>query len=507
MASTIDALPIARRWYQECRTLHKTCKRSPKSAIPTRLIDISGNEPCLRLADELGSEVEYATLSHCWGSLKFTRLTKSTFESFRKRIPPEALTKTFKNAIFIAQYFGFRFLWIDSLFILQDSMEDWSKESTLMSEVYGECDLNIAATSAKDGSEGCFFPRERSWRCQVSPTSQTEQIYDCYPYSTLEPYVDRLSKRAWVLQERCLSQRTVHFANNQLYWECCGIVASEIYPNGYPLSIARDKFLYQKRQLSRSSWPKLVEMYSGGLTTMSSDRLVAIGGLARVIYSKSQDEYIAGFWKKGLEGQLLWQSHGLNRRIDPYSAPTWSWASLQGGVSFHDWHKNENALSRMCTFRVHDIQMQYVSDNPFGQVRTGILRLRCSHLASGVIQRGPLFVSIGNYDFNIGRHIAHDFHISFDCIEEEERGGEDEEETWFIHVHVLPIWTDNSAGLLLRPTGRKRGHYERIGAYHTSELSTPAIEDANLVALEWDHHFAEVSSDSNGNKEYFIDLV
>src|ERR1700760_2111274 len=121
----MDALPVAKHWYRQCCTSHERCNRSTKSAPPTRLLDISNEEPRLCLAEEVESSVKYAALSHCWGSLDYVKLTTATFESFRLRIPSEALPKTFKDAIKIAQFFGFRYLWIDSLCILQDSTEDW----------------------------------------------------------------------------------------------------------------------------------------------------------------------------------------------------------------------------------------------------------------------------------------------------------------------------------------------------------------------------------------------
>jgi hypothetical protein len=46
---------------------------------------------------------------------------------------------------------------MDSLGIVQDSRQDCGQESALMAQIYGDCVLNIAATSANNGSEGCFF--------------------------------------------------------------------------------------------------------------------------------------------------------------------------------------------------------------------------------------------------------------------------------------------------------------------------------------------------------------
>src|SRR6266542_1322775 len=47
--------------------------------------------------------------------------------------------------------------------------------------------------------------------------------------------VDRviLNTRGWVLQERLLSRRILHFGAEMIYWECCHRAASELNATGY----------------------------------------------------------------------------------------------------------------------------------------------------------------------------------------------------------------------------------------------------------------------------------
>ncbi|KAH6677171.1 hypothetical protein B0J14DRAFT_475992, partial [Halenospora varia] len=59
-----------------------------------------------------------------------------------------SLSKTFVDAISITRFMGIRFLWIDSLCIIQDSVDDWEIESSLMDYVYENATINIAATAA-----------------------------------------------------------------------------------------------------------------------------------------------------------------------------------------------------------------------------------------------------------------------------------------------------------------------------------------------------------------------
>jgi hypothetical protein len=78
---------------------------------------------------------------------------------FQEYVPPAALPKTFQDAINMAGFLEIEFLWIDSLCILQDDVDDWAKESSLMTNVYDGSYVNIVAPGAIDGSVGCFFYR------------------------------------------------------------------------------------------------------------------------------------------------------------------------------------------------------------------------------------------------------------------------------------------------------------------------------------------------------------
>ena len=55
---------------------------------------------------------------------------------------------------------GYRYIWIDSLCIIQDSFHDWQYEATLMGEVYGQADCVLTTTRSKDGNGGLFQERE-----------------------------------------------------------------------------------------------------------------------------------------------------------------------------------------------------------------------------------------------------------------------------------------------------------------------------------------------------------
>ena len=77
-------------------------------------------------------------------------------------IPLESVSKTLREAVITARGLDIRFLWVDSLCIIQEDMSDWVHEATLMVHTYQGPTPKIAAAEAKDGTEDCFLPRQAS---------------------------------------------------------------------------------------------------------------------------------------------------------------------------------------------------------------------------------------------------------------------------------------------------------------------------------------------------------
>ena len=336
-------------------------KAFPKRCVPTRLVCVrDSNNPYLCLADELSPEVQYATLSHCWGTAVQFTLTKANLKALRKRIPLEDLSKTFQQACFLARRFGFDYLWIDSLCIMQDDDYDWQIESSTMASVYGCSTLNIAASYARDGTVGCFVKRnpEDVVPCQVYIGEQGhEQQFVCIPAEFYRRGLlgTSLGQRAWAFQERFLAPRTLYFSEFQIFWGCQQLEACESFPNGMPPAVRMDiKFrphdsgnannptMHDLLTDRRGIWSDTVLSYSIGLLTRREDKLVAISGVARLMQQINESKYLAGMWRENLEWQLLWSANSepkewqakLNTKMmsSPYRAPSWSWASTDGVI-------------------------------------------------------------------------------------------------------------------------------------------------------------------------------
>jgi hypothetical protein len=269
-------------WLEDCDENHPGC-RSPSVSLwkPNRLLDLGNDEhQSIRLVvsekhfesnaslsqvspSRQNTESRYMTISHCWGTSDILRLLSSNAVFFQQSILLDALPETFKDAISITRRLGIRYLWIDSLCIIQDSIEDWRKEASAMGDVYKNSFLNIAATGSKESSEGYFHKRSYDFiePIEVSPTwkKSTKGPYLWLHNIGLVRYVLNMSpllQRGWVLQERLLSPRVLHFGKDELFWECQGCVVNESYPEKIPIEIGPNlpAGLYDK-----SSWARSLE--------------------------------------------------------------------------------------------------------------------------------------------------------------------------------------------------------------------------------------------------------
>jgi Heterokaryon incompatibility protein (HET) len=252
-----SSVELSSRWLDECQFNHNKCRGAPRDDkfLPTRLIDVGepgkNVEPLLYVPDgnEKCPAEHYMTLSHCWGpkeiAEKVPRLLLANLKDRMTQIVTSDLPATFQHAIAITRKLGIRYLWIDSLCIIQDSDEqsDWLRESARMGDVYANSYCNIAATAAKDGTMGCFSERNpilvNPLRIEVSWSGLTAGTYCAIDGDMWDREVDcaPLNQRAWVFQERFLTPRNLSFGARRLFWECQERRACETFPTGLPSCI------------------------------------------------------------------------------------------------------------------------------------------------------------------------------------------------------------------------------------------------------------------------------
>ncbi|TEY79731.1 hypothetical protein BOTCAL_0042g00310 [Botryotinia calthae] len=546
-----------------CQKTHEICNSAPISdkalrCLPTRLIDVKKDPPKLILSSSAEPASSYAALSHCWGRAPILTLTTKNLEAFQQGLPISQLSKTFRDAVDVGKRllrdFDVRYIWIDSLCIIQDSKSDWENEAPKMSQVFGNAFCCIAATSATDGSKGLFSPRN-SMVDEVIRININRLRYPYLPSPVGITILNKdkwlqiireapLNQRGWVLQERALTKRALQFFDGEIMWKCQQRMASETFSaitSG--LKIPGDHLLFPQSLTAnfnfREFWNQLLQMYSKTILTYPDDILMAIAGVARQFgeYLPTNNKaYLAGMWSFELERQLGWRATApgskfdLDRRGSPSSnvAPSWSWASSTGRLildawktgsyeggdaskRWYDWTPAEykrhtiTDLSRAPPpqFTIIDVGTTLSSEDPFGSVTSGFLRLR-----------GQLKVGHHSFTFrkenaatsnNKNLHFIQVLGESYVCPMVFDRLQSDDElrEIRGGILFVFPLHFKNirnSHALILKPSGIRKS-LVRVGCVsHIKNNIAVDLESDKLIGEEF-------YEESHGNGEYTIRII
>ncbi|KAJ4246832.1 hypothetical protein NW762_013384 [Fusarium torreyae] len=324
------------------------------SQMPTRLIHVGAKDaPFLRLVDTKQENVtgKYIALSHCWGKLpKEERFCTyiDNIQDLKQHIPFNKLPQTFKDAITTTQALRVRYLWIDSLCIIQEDPEDWKIEAARMEDVFNSAYCTIAASSSSSSLDG--FLGYRRERAVIGINTAKGPLYLAENIDDFQKDVERgiLNTRGWVFQERALSRRTIHFTYTQVYWECGHGVHCETLAhlrNRESELLGDSKFphygLCKHKADSISLVQYLYETYSGLNLTKQTDRSKALLGLQTRLGRTFQSPAEYGVLSIYFARLLLWQRHQTLPLVqilypDDQAVPTWSWMSLMGRISYLD---------------------------------------------------------------------------------------------------------------------------------------------------------------------------
>lgn len=526
---------------QKCKASHLSCY-TKVAKMPTRVLYLGSlRSPCLRLVERLPIKQRYIALSHCWGPIQIITTTKSTLTERLLDIPWDSLSKTFQDAIEITRSLEISFLWIDSLCIIQDDASDWESESVKMAQVYSNAYITIAAAGAHSGTIGCLFPR---WNitpkglklpCSISqfqsgndpPSPKFNARCSCKSHGQFEgeapmPSMVLVSAplwtRAWVFQERLLSNRTIHFHSEEMIWECeettdceCGFYAWENNRKAYQdlaLNSEIRKFISRVRQREGTKgqafkiWSHILREFTTLEITYQSDKLPALSGIATILLPAMESRCIAGIWDYEMAIGLMWRQPGFarSRRVKvsaPQYIPTWSWASLE--MLSHSYMGLQMPFSPRGEYSVHsnaafsciprETSDQIVS---FLTIEDAVLRIRgwCAFCKMGSSYDNMWRAFKRHLTFQGRKEGKFTADISDETIEEASRDNGDvicvllgstttrnmEENRKVEHVYQL--------ALVLQTCGSEmEGRFRRVGLFEIS-VDYAWFEDAEVMSFE-----------------------
>jgi hypothetical protein len=153
-------ISLIQQWIRQCLTEHADCKVYKGVNLPSRIIDVGTNAKDPRIHISYGEQGSYFALSYCWGECLPLKMTSASLDSMKLSIPLARFPKTIRDAVMVTRACGIPYLWVDALCIMQDSREDWVRESARMGSIYANALSVIIADAAIDCNSGFLTTRK-----------------------------------------------------------------------------------------------------------------------------------------------------------------------------------------------------------------------------------------------------------------------------------------------------------------------------------------------------------
>ncbi|EYB22966.1 hypothetical protein FG05_11286 [Fusarium graminearum] len=268
------------------RDIHIIYQKRSRSAVSderaARLVEIIdiGSTVNLRLVDGSIECTPYVALSYRWGGLEAVwQTTTSNLESRSSGFSIDELPKTLSNTVKVTHDLGFKWIWINSLCIVQDDKDDWAREAVKIAAIYQNAIVTVAADSSQDAKE----------------------------------------------------------SEDNLLWMGRNLTISKI---AHRVKSAKDVET-KKQELNKVLYYWYVHLVGGDYShrslTYGEDKLVAIGGVAKALDDIESMGYMVGHWGDDddeLVKSLCWKRGGPGQKAAKYRAPSWSWASQDSIVDY-----------------------------------------------------------------------------------------------------------------------------------------------------------------------------
>ncbi|KAF5984270.1 het-domain-containing protein [Fusarium coicis] len=305
-------------WLHDCLSNHARCHFAISSStlfnprsieLPTRCIEVTPTAAYLR--DTQGTIGSYVTLSHRWNpEAEAVKTTSANFQQRMSGTELGLLSKTFEDAIMIVRKLEIRYIWIDTICIIQGT-DDWNQEKFKMGQYYERALFTISAIggSIQAGKDSGILKSQ-------PPKSLVRLAFKEIGIRKGSVFLYRRDDKALFLTD---------------------VARSELISRGW---------VFQERLLR----------FSKTILTQQSDHLAAISGAAfeyggaierqrlkkgdkRCKNTKPKRNYLSGLWLEDIHYGLMWFAVDHQNRECPCGAPSWSWLSNQGEV---EWQRRDD---------------------------------------------------------------------------------------------------------------------------------------------------------------------
>ncbi|KAL6404521.1 hypothetical protein AUP68_13914 [Ilyonectria robusta] len=355
---------LVRSWMERCEESHgDTCFHIPPNLDKMefrrgniseeghsnfRLVDVQK-----RCVSEMPLGTRYVALSYVWGKTPTFRLQRSNFEYLQTEGALDSilqeLPRTISDAIAFMSSLEERYLWVDTLCLIQDHQRDMKVGVELMNSIYQGSYLTIVAGSGADAQAGlpgvASESRQTSQHtARLNPTTKLALVHSMDWHLQRTVY----NQRGWTFQELVLPRRTLIFINNQVHWRCMEAnwredTAADLLSHWLDPDDSNISRVPESSDGNLSAWwayQKLFENYSRRQLRYDGDAIRAVSGILRPLGAGLVSWLVEGLPAYYLDVALLFvSSNGKLRRRPEFAS--YSWAGWSGGVLWpretHQW--------------------------------------------------------------------------------------------------------------------------------------------------------------------------
>ncbi|KAN0108817.1 HET domain containing protein [Hyaloscypha variabilis] len=334
------------RWLDACEATKKAKSQSSFGGMVAQdvLPDLYENLQLHSRVIDLGRrritqaplKCRYVALSYVWGQKNFAQLNSKNVAGLEidRSLDDLKVPATIRDAMTFCEKLGERYLWIDSLCIVQDTT-DKHEHMRSMEAIYRGAVLTLVVAAGSHADHGI-------------PGFQSTPSFNASVNSSV------WNSRAWTYQERLLSNRIIIFSNDEIYFQCKhGNAQGNMYFDPHDQILPRaindskvnadDYSLQLEERVNFSVYTRIVSEYMSRRLTFPDDIENAFGGIGKIfsiIFGGSDVLY--GIPLSALAICLLWYSEEPLERRKGSNAPdsnlsrfpSWSWVGWIGRVGF-----------------------------------------------------------------------------------------------------------------------------------------------------------------------------
>jgi Heterokaryon incompatibility protein (HET) len=340
--------------YDKVREWHQTCGWCAETPLTGNYHIISAAPLGMRVIDATSMKIisapqncVYVALSYVWGQmahpLRATKANREVLETenglWKLKIP-----RTIQDAIDTVKILGFRYLWVDSLCIVQDDPEYQMQQIKAMDQIYQAAALTIIAAGG-NSADGSLLPQSRDQIIHVEEIQGLKIMARNRPFDQAH-LGSTWNTRGWCYQEMMLSSKILLFTNTEVYYDCSHYTWCESMEWGdcngrvyRPAPRTKDEKIEGENggDFWKHWYPmtSALERYTLRSLTNETDVLSAIWGTLKSL-SPTLVDMAGGVPIPSLIYSMLWQPAATGRRRSSRHSPfpSWSWIGWVGPTRF-----------------------------------------------------------------------------------------------------------------------------------------------------------------------------